>query len=102
MNNPFPERRIYKLAHIVWPELAALSTERQMVGVGDVLTTFYALPFAILGLVWLISVTEMIQIRSNYLILILHGALIFLFHRLNFFLIVELRDNRYGSADWIS
>ena len=99
MSASFTDRKIYQLAQKVWPELDSLSTERQMVGVGDLLTSLYTLPFAIIGMIWLIRVTEISQIRSNYGLLLLHGGFILLFHRLNFFLIVELRENRYGSAD---
>ncbi len=70
-----------------------------MIGVGDVLATLYALPFAIAGIIWLITATDWVWLKDNIVLFILFGLLIFAFDQLRFFLIVELRENRYGSAD---
>jgi serine phosphatase RsbU (regulator of sigma subunit) len=82
-----------------WPQLKTTSPERQVIGVGEVLSTLYAAPFVIAGIIWLIAVTDFAWLQGNWLLLILFGVLIFSFHQLRFFLIVELRENRYGSAD---
>ena len=76
-----------------------MKTERQMVSVGDVITVLYCLPLAVLGLAWLAAVTDFSLNTAQILYLVLHGVLILLLDRLNFFLIIELRNNRYGSAD---
>ncbi len=83
----------------LWPELATFSAERRIIGAGDVLTTLYAAPLAFLGVVWLARVSEFSLALDQGPIWLLHAALFVLFDRLNFFLIVELRQNRYGSAD---
>jgi serine phosphatase RsbU (regulator of sigma subunit) len=82
-----------------WPQLKSTSQERQVIGVGEVLSTLYAAPFAIAGIIWLIGITNLAWLRENWLLFGLFGVLIFSFHQLRFFLIVELRENRYGSAD---
>ncbi len=90
---------MYRIAHRLWPELKKMKIERQMVSVGDVITVLYCLPLAVLGLVWLVTVTDLSLNRAQILYLVLNGVLILLLDRLNFFLIIELRNNRYGSAD---
>jgi len=70
-----------------------------VIGVGEVLATLYALPFAIAGIIWLIAATDWVWLKENIALFILFGLLIFAFDQLRFFLIVELRENRYGSAD---
>ncbi|GAG84262.1 unnamed protein product, partial [marine sediment metagenome] len=69
-----------------------------MIGVGEVLATLYALPFAIAGIIWLIAATDWVWLKENIALFIVFGLLIFAFDQLRFFLIVELRENRYGSA----
>jgi serine phosphatase RsbU (regulator of sigma subunit) len=83
----------------LWPQLKTAGQERQVIGVGDVLSTLYATPFAIAGIIWLINATDWVWLSNNLALFILFGVLIFAFDQLRFFLIVELRENRYGSAD---
>lgn len=82
-----------------WPELAKRSPERQVIGIGEVLSIIYAIPFAIAGFIWLIRVTDLAWLRGHLGIFLLFAVLIVVFNQLGFFLIVELRRNRYGSAD---
>ena len=83
----------------LWPQLAALPIDRQLVGVGEVVAFLYTLPIAVIGMIWLLRVTDLDIIQENLFGLILMFALNSLFLRLRFFLIVELRENRYGSSD---
>jgi serine phosphatase RsbU (regulator of sigma subunit) len=76
-----------------------MKTDRQIVSVGDVITVIYCLPLAILGLVWLAAATDLSLVRTHFFYLLLHGILIILLDRLNFFLIIELRIDRYGSTN---
>jgi serine phosphatase RsbU (regulator of sigma subunit) len=82
-----------------WPQLETASQERQVIGVGEVLSTLYATPFAIAGLIWLVNATDWLWLRDNFELFVLFAILIIAFNQLRFFLIVELRENRYGSAD---
>ena len=102
MSNPrFQQitRQLLSFSNRFWPELAERSQERQLIAIGDVLSTFYAVPITIAGLVWLVSLTDLVWLQQNLLIFLLFAALIVLFNQLNFFLIIELRRNRYGSAE---
>jgi serine phosphatase RsbU (regulator of sigma subunit) len=76
-----------------------MATQRRLVGAGDVLTVLYTLPLAILGTLWLIYSTDLSIIRDNFLFLLLNFGLFFLFSRLSFFTIVEIRSDRYGSTE---
>jgi hypothetical protein len=54
---------LYRIALRVWPALEKMKPERQMVGVGDVITVLYCLPLAILGLGWLAAVSDFSLMR---------------------------------------
>ena len=97
---PFKENNpVFLLARRLWPGFEALNMERQVIAIGDLFTTIYSLPLGLIGLVWLVSVTNLDMLVEFWYIFLALGLLIGLFRRLNFFLIVELRGNRYGSAD---
>lgn len=98
-----PSPRFYRIllaiARLLWRDLATLPNERQIIGTGEVIAFLYTLPAALAGLIWLIKLTDLEQILARPALLLILTALIAIFNRLNFFLIIELRDNRYGSAD---
>jgi len=95
--------RIYpfllSIAKRFWPELKAYASERQIRGVGEVITFLSSIPLALTGIIWLVYVTEWDTLWQSKLFLILTGSLILLFERLRFFLIIEIRESRYGSLD---
>jgi len=90
---------LLNIAKRFWPELEDRSLERQMVGIGEVISTLYALPFAVFGLSWLVSATDLNFLQSQLGYFFIFSVLIVIFNQFGFFLIVELRRNRYGSAD---
>jgi serine phosphatase RsbU (regulator of sigma subunit) len=90
---------LYAIAQKLQPGLASLSQERQIIEVGDITTILYGIPLAAAGLIWLLIVTDWRLIQKNLFFLGLTIALIWLFDRLGFYLIVEIRSNRYGSSD---
>lgn len=91
--------RLMRLATAFWPELEGRSPEQKIIGVGEVISTLYAAPFLLAGVVWLINLTDLYLLRENIGYFLLFAALIVIFNQLGFFLIIELRKNRYGSAD---
>ena len=103
MNDTKPAARIHpwliKLASTLWPELEGRSAEQQIIGVGEVLSTIYSLPFLLAGFIWLIRLTDLDLLSGELVLFLLFAALILVFNQLGFFLIIELRRNRYGSAD---
>ena len=97
--HPKTPRFLLNLAKRFWPELSEHSPERQLIGVGEVISILYALPLAIVGLIWLGIQTNLGWIKDQFGYFLLFGVLIFIFNQLGFFLIIELRRNRYGSTD---
>ena len=90
---------IIRLAKVAWPELEQLSGQRQLVGAGDVITFFYTLPLAIAGLAWLVIKTDLnLILREPWLFGFILG-LIFLFSRVSYFVIIEIRTDRYGTSE---
>jgi serine phosphatase RsbU (regulator of sigma subunit) len=100
-SSPLTEKynRLSDFAKTFWPGLDSMSTQRRLVGAGDVLTFLYTIPLALLGVVWLIYSTDLTIISHNFLFILLNFGLFFLFSRLSFFTIVEMRSDRYGSSE---
>ena len=96
-----PEKynRLSDFAKTFWPELDSISTQRKLVGTGDVITLLYTLPLAIIGLVWLVYATDLAIIRDNLFFLAFNFGLFYLFSRISYFTIVEIRSDRYGSSE---
>jgi serine phosphatase RsbU (regulator of sigma subunit) len=92
-------RYFYSLASKLWPELESMSEQRRLVGLGDVLTFLYVLPFTLVGLIWLLKTTDPGVIAEQLPNLALIFFLIILFSQVTYFIIVEIRTDRYGSTD---
>ena len=90
---------IYSISRRLWPELEEMNDQRRLVAMGDVLITLLTTPLAIFGLIWLFQVTDWPLVRQYWLVLLLFGSLFLLFTRMNYFFIVEIRADRYGSAE---
>lgn len=90
---------LHKIASFFWPELKEMSSSRSMVGVGDVITTLYSIPIYLAGLVWLYRVTDFSIYQKDWKMLLLFLGMIALFSYLNFYVIIEFREDRYGSAE---
>lgn len=90
--------RLSNLAGYFWPGVNTLSDQRRYVGTGEVITFLYTLPLAIIGLVWLVLVTDINVITGKSIFLLFNLGLIFLFSRLSYYIIIEIRTDRYGSS----
>jgi len=101
INSSLPEKynRLSDFAKTFWPGLESMSDQRRLVGTGDVLTFLYTIPLVIIGLIWLIVATDLAIIEQNFLFLVFNFGLLFLFRRLSFFTIIEIRSDRYGSLE---
>jgi len=93
------EKLLLGIAACLWPELKTFNQARRLVGVGDVVTLLWSLPFALVGLIWLACETRLAVFREHWQSLLLFGILLLVFTRLSYFLIIEIRTDRYGSAD---
>src|SRR3990172_639372 len=97
-NNPqtaLLEARLSQLASVFWPELKTMSEARRLVGLGDIFSLLYTLPLALVGLIWLTSVSNLKLFSSELPILMLVFGLIALFSQVNYFIIIEIRTDRY-------
>ncbi len=82
----------------LWPELKTFNEARRMVGTAEVISFLYTLPLAIGGIIWLSLVTDLNLIRQQWQLFLLLSGLLYLFMRLDYFIIFEIRPERYGSA----
>ena len=62
------------------------------------LSFLYTLPLAIIGILWLIRSTDLELIQQQFWFLLFNFSLLYLFNRLSFFIIIEIRSARYGSS----
>ena len=90
---------LISLATRFWPKLNTLSHQRRLVGAGDVITTLYSIPLALFGIGWLVSSTNLALLYQEWLLFIFFFSLIAVFNRFSYFFIIEIRRDRYGSAD---
>lgn len=86
-------------AELLRPNLKNMSEDRRLAGAGDVLSFVYSLPLAILGLIWLVIETNTSVLFQQWPMMSLILALVVVFSLVNYFIIVEIRADRYGSAD---
>jgi hypothetical protein len=91
--------QLSRLANLLWPGLESMSDPRRLDGSGDVISFVYSLPLAVIGIVWLVLSTNLNLIRDGFLFLVFNLALIFLFNRLSYFMIIEIRADRYSSSE---
>jgi serine phosphatase RsbU (regulator of sigma subunit) len=92
-------KAIFNIAKVFWPELISMPEQSQLVGAGEVLTFLYTSPLALSGLIWLIKSTDLTIFRQGVPALALILAIFVLFTRVNYFIIIEIRKDRYGSGD---
>ncbi len=90
---------LFTIAQRLWPELDEMSEQRRLVSVGDVIIFLIFAPIALAGLVWLALATDWELIRENWPALFFSGGLLALFTWVRYFFIVEIRTDRYGSAE---
>jgi serine phosphatase RsbU (regulator of sigma subunit) len=90
---------IDRLAKKLRPDLESLSGQQRMSGTADVLTLLYTLPLVVIGLVWLVRVSNWESIRQHWLIYLLMAGILYIFNRLRFFFITEIREGGYANSD---
>ncbi len=96
---PYPNPWFYSLAKRFWPGLESMLPDRRIVGMGEVLTFIYTAPLAVIGLLWLMRISDFAVIRQNAGPMLLLAGLLVLFDRLKYFIIVEIWTNRYGTSE---
>lgn len=89
----------YTVAKKFWPDLAGMDEQHRLRGTGEVITFLWSSVLALLGLIWLITVTDLQMIADEWQPLLLMAIVILVFEKISYFIIIEIRANRYGSAD---
>ena len=90
---------VYQLVKKIRPDLEDKSGQQRISGTADVLTLLYTLPLSILGLAWLVNVSSWDSVRLNWQMYLLMGVIIYLFNRLRFFYITQIRSGGYANSD---
>ncbi|HEY62306.1 MAG TPA: PP2C family protein-serine/threonine phosphatase [Anaerolineae bacterium] len=89
---------LVKVAGKFRKDIPMLPFERQAIAVGDVILLISAIPLLLIGLVWLALSSNWQIFVLNPLPLLVLMILILVFDRFSFFMITEIRQNRYGSS----
>jgi serine phosphatase RsbU (regulator of sigma subunit) len=92
---------LLSVSRIFWPDIDTLSEQRKLIAVGEIITSLYSVPLSLIGIFWLVLITApnvFHIILQEWMLILLILGLIILFERVNFFYIVEIRENRYGST----
>jgi serine phosphatase RsbU (regulator of sigma subunit) len=84
------------------PELENSSRLEQVAGAADVFGILYSAPLVLLGLMWLAVLTDLSQLANDWTILILLAFLVFLFDRLRFFILMDIKGLLIGAEGSLS
>lgn len=82
----------------LWPELNSMNQQRRLSRMGDVLCVLYSYPLATFGILWLAYITDIIVLRNEWGFLLLIFVLMILFNQVNYFIVIEIQNDRYGSS----
>ncbi len=91
--------RLVDIAGLFRGDFKELTLHRKLTETGDVISFIYSFPGAIAGLIWLFLETNPDVIKANLPFVLLNFLLIYIFSRLSFFIILELRTDRYGTVE---
>ncbi len=88
----------YQFARKIRPDLSALSGQRRLGGVADVISLFFSLPLLVVGLVWLVRASDWQAIIQHWGFVSLMALLIVVLNRLSFYVITEIRAGGYANS----
>lgn len=83
---------LWKLATRLWPELQVMDARQRPLAFGMMLAVFYITPLALIGMIWLVVVTDPATVRDHLPILALIAAVLVLMERQPFTLYMEMHD----------
>jgi serine phosphatase RsbU (regulator of sigma subunit) len=90
---------VYQITKRIRSDLDGMSGQQRISASADVFTLLYTIPMVVIGLIWLLRVSQWESIRQNIYLYILMGLLFFLFNRLRFYFITEIRTGGYANSD---
>ncbi len=94
MNDP-----LFSLVKKLRPDLENMSGQQRISAAADVLTLLYTAPLVLIGLVWLVRVSNWESIRSQWSLYLLLAVILYIFNRLRYFFITEIRSGGYANSD---
>ncbi len=80
------------------PGIDSLQGRDRAVTVGNIFGVLYLTPLAVVGVVWLVAVTDLSVVRGSWAILAGVFALIYVFGRTDFFFTIEVKKNVEAHA----
>ena len=92
------KKYLSNIALWLWPELKTMDAQRRLISTGNVLSVLYSFPLGVAGVIWLIPSTNFTVLRAASGVFLLIFLLMVLFNQVNYFIIIEINDNRYGSS----
>jgi hypothetical protein len=95
---PTIETRLLPLARRLYPGLGTARGQELTSGIANVVGLLYAAPLALVGMGWLVAVTDLALVRTVWPAFLLLLVLVFLLRRLGFFLFLEIKAGSY--FDW--
>ena len=90
----------FSIAKRFLPEVETLHGLQRTLSVGSVIGLLYAAPLALVGLVWLVCVTDLALLRTAWPTLLLLFVLLFILEHLDFFIFVEVTPGTYADWKW--
>lgn len=90
---------LYVIARKFWPDLEDMDEQHRLRGVGEVIAFLFSFILAMGGIIWLIFVTDTAILTREWKPLLFLAFVTFLFEMISYFIIIEIRADRYGSAD---
>ncbi|HRF48827.1 MAG TPA: PP2C family protein-serine/threonine phosphatase [Anaerolineales bacterium] len=94
-----PEAFWLSLAARLWPGVLTAPRDSQVSAAADLLGIVLGLPFALAGVVWLITATDLSVIATAWPGLLVVGAVIWFVQRQQAFILMELSPGRFGDSD---
>jgi len=76
-----------------------MNEENRLITLGEMVSAIYFLPFGIVGVVWLIIVTDVTTLRQSWGLYLLFFILLVVFNHINYFMVIEILEERYGSIN---
>jgi len=75
-----------------------MNEQRRLISTGNVLSVLYTFPLGVIGLFWVITITDIALLHEAWGFWLLIYIIMVLFNQVNYFIIIEINDNRYGSS----
>src|SRR5215211_1276170 len=94
------EQRLLRIAGKLWPDLDLLDPSVRKQIISEVIGIIYSALLMVLGITWLVSVTDLARVEAEWPTLLLMFILAAALNQLDFFWVVERRAGIYDR--WIA